>query len=374
MNILVNTRLLLKDRMEGIGWFTYNLLKEMVSQHPEHQFYFLFDRPFDNRFVFARNVVPIVAGPPARHPFLYWIWFELTVPRIIKKYNIDVFFSTDHFLSLRAKIPTILVVHDLNFLHQPENLPFLTSVYYRLFFPKYVKKASSIVAVSNYTRNDLLTFYPYLKDKIQVVYNAPNLPAKQLKEEEKETIRKKYCNGRPFFFYIGSLHQRKNIANMLKAFDNFVDETGEDVYLIIGGKAMWSDRYTEKVYKSIKHKEKIIFTGRLDDDEASSLIAASLAMLYVSLFEGFGVPLIEAMQNNVPVITSNCTAMPEVAGTAACYVTPTSVDDIKEGIKKVYYNDEYRNQLIENGKEELKRFSWQKSARDCWTVFNNYLK
>lgn len=133
MNILVNTRLLLPNRLEGIGWFTHELMKRVVKNHPEHIFYFLFDRAYDKQFVYAENVIPIVFGPQARHPFLYLLWFEWVVPKIIKKYNIDLFFSPDHFLSLRANVPSVLAIHDLNFMHYPQHFPLIESWYYRFF-------------------------------------------------------------------------------------------------------------------------------------------------------------------------------------------------------------------------------------------------
>ena len=123
MKIAVNTRLLLKGKLEGIGWYTYETLKRIVEQHPEHDFYFLFDRAYDESFIFSKNVKPIILYPQARHPFLFWIWFEISVYRFLKNNNIDIFVSPDGYLSLRTKIPSLAVIHDLNFEHYPHDLP-----------------------------------------------------------------------------------------------------------------------------------------------------------------------------------------------------------------------------------------------------------
>jgi glycosyltransferase involved in cell wall biosynthesis len=366
MNILVNTRLLLPAKMEGIGLFTHELMKRVVKYHPEHTFYFLFDRPFDKHFIYAQNVKPIVYGPPARHPFLYILWFELTIPKVIKKYHIDIFFSPDHFLSLRAKVPTLLAVHDINFMHHSEYLPILTAWYYRFFFPKFVKKAAHLVAVSNYTKNDVSSYFKISGDKIDIVYNASNMPEGELLNTEIQQTRNNYSGGKPYFFYIGSLHPRKNIGRMMLAFDKFIDETHADVKLIIGGKAMWGNKQMEKEYQQIKHKENVIFTGRLDEKEAKLLMGSAWTLLFVSLYEGFGVPILEAMGSGVPVITSNKTSMPEVGGDAACYVNPLSVEDISSAIKRLYTDNDYRKELINKGFLRNKDFSWDKSAEALW--------
>ncbi|HAD33931.1 MAG TPA: glycosyltransferase family 1 protein, partial [Chitinophagaceae bacterium] len=123
MKIAVNARFLLKGKLEGIGWFTHEIIRRVVNMHPEHQFIFFFDRPFDSSFLYAKNVEAVILNPPARHPFLWWIWFEWAIPRALKKYQADMFISTDGFLSLRTQTPTLLVMHDLAFEHFPEHLP-----------------------------------------------------------------------------------------------------------------------------------------------------------------------------------------------------------------------------------------------------------
>ena len=127
MKIAVNTRLLLKDKLEGIGWFSYESLKRICIAHPEHEFVFIFDRPYSEEFIFADNVTPVVVGPPARHPFLYILWFEISVAKVLRKHNVDVFLSTDGYLSLSTKVPSIAVLHDLNL---KINLMLLFSILY----------------------------------------------------------------------------------------------------------------------------------------------------------------------------------------------------------------------------------------------------
>ena len=150
LKIAVNTRLLIKNKLEGIGWFSYETLKRITRAHPEHQFYFLFDRPFDESFVFGSNVTPIVIRPQARHPILFYLWFEKSIPRALKKINPDLFMSTDGYLSLSTTTPSLPVIHDLNFEHYPEQLPFLVRKYYKHYFPRFARKAARIATVSEF--------------------------------------------------------------------------------------------------------------------------------------------------------------------------------------------------------------------------------
>ena len=149
MRIAVNTRLLLKGKMEGMGWFAFEVLKRMVEQHPEDQFLFLFDRPYDKQFVFGENVETRVLFPPARHPILWYIWFEISVKRALSKWKPDVFFSPDGYASLSTTVPQAMVTHDLAFIDYPQYIPKTVAAYYRFFCPKYVEKAQRVMFLSS---------------------------------------------------------------------------------------------------------------------------------------------------------------------------------------------------------------------------------
>ena len=195
MRIAVNTRLLLKGKLEGIGWFTFETLKRMTQNHPEHEFIFIFDRPFDRDFIFAENITPVVIGPPARHPLLFYIWFDFRIPKILKKYKADLFLSPDGYLSLRTKVPQLAVIHDINFVHRPDDLPWLIEKYYNYFFPKFARIAKRIATVSFYSKEDIARSFKIDCDKIDVVYDGINQMFKPLSEKEKIVARKKYAGG-----------------------------------------------------------------------------------------------------------------------------------------------------------------------------------
>jgi glycosyltransferase involved in cell wall biosynthesis len=168
MRIAVNTRLLLKDKLEGIGWFSFETLKRIAQNHPEHTFYYIFDRKYDTTFITSQNIVPIVAGLPTRHPFLWFLWMEFTIPRILKKINADIFVSPDGFLSLRSKVPQVTVIHDINFHHNPHQLPYWVRKYNNYFFKRFAHKAKHLGTVSEYSKKDIAETYKIDPKKIGV--------------------------------------------------------------------------------------------------------------------------------------------------------------------------------------------------------------
>lgn len=360
--IAVNTRLLLPNRLDGIGWFTFHTLKRITRNYPDTRFLFLFDRPWSEEFIFNSNVEPMALFPQARHPFLYYWWFQFAVPKALDKFKVDLFLSPDGYLSLNTAVPQLAVIHDLNFEHYPKDLPWLTSAYYRHYFPQFAKKARRIATVSQYSKNDIIGTYGIPDRKIDVVYNGVNELYQPLSDIRIQKVREKHTQGKPYLLFVGMLHKRKNIANMLAAFDQFRSTVDSDVKLLIVGHRKWWTEEMESTFNKMKHKEEVVFTGRLPIEELVEITGAAAALTYVSYFEGFGVPIIEAMRAGVPVITSNITSMPEVAGNAACICDPFSIDSIADAMAKTCADPTYRKQLIIEGLERAKAFSWEKTS------------
>lgn len=359
MRVVVNARFLLAGRLEGIGRFSHETLSRLVKAKPDWEFIFIFDRPYDKQFIYGPNVTPVVIGPQARHPILFWWWFEISLPKVFKKYKADVFLSPDGYLSLKSNIPQIPVFHDLAFEHYPEGVSKANLWHYTYFFPLYARKASQILAVSQATKDDIQKLYHIPDDKIKIINNAASDIFKQLNDVQKLEIRKKYTIGHPYFLYIGAIHPRKNLVNLLLAFDYFHKQNYNSNYkLVIAGRKAWKNKLIEELYHTLDCKEHIIFTGRLDDAELANIAASAIALCYLSLFEGFGIPIIEAMQCGVPVVTSNISSMPEVAGGAALLANPLSPTEICKCMQQISSDENLRFELIQKGFENVKRYSW----------------
>lgn len=374
MKIAVNTRLLLKGKLEGIGWFTYETLKRITTQHPEHQFFFIFDREYDKEFVFADNVKPIILRPPTRHPFLWILWFEYRIPRLLKKIGADVFLSTDGYISLRTDIPQIDIIHDINFVHNPEQLPRLTSWYYNKYFVKFAHKAHHIGTVSEFSKRDICSTYNIPENKVTVCYNGSNSQYMPLDDTEKEVTRNKYSNGKRYFIFVGALSPRKNVDGLLRAFDIFKEKYDTDMNLIIVGGSLHKTEAIEKVHNEMKHKDSVIFTGRLDTEELCKLVAASECLTYIPHFEGFGIPLVEAMYAETAIICSYKSSLPEVVGDAALICNGSDSNEVAEKMYNVCSSNELRQSLIDKGKLQRTKFSWQLSADKLWNCIETAIK
>ncbi|MEL6660586.1 MAG: glycosyltransferase family 1 protein [Bacteroidota bacterium] len=362
MRIAVNTRLLLANRLEGIGRFKHEVLRRLVERHPEHEFLFLFDRPFDQRFLYGANVKPLIVQPPSRHPVLWYLWFEWAIPRILRREKAELFLSMDNYCSLSTQVPTLMVTHDIAHAHYPEQVPLAARWYYQHFVPRYLRRADVLITVSDFCRKDINAQYGIDQDLIRVACNAAHPAFIPLSEDEKQRIKERYAGGQDYFFYLGALHPRKNIIGLMQAFDLFKAQSGAAVKLLIGGRFAWQSGGIREAYEQIMAKDDIEFLGYISDQDLPQLTAAALAQTYVSLFEGFGVPIIEAMQAGVPVITSNVSSMPEVVGDAALLVDPKSQQAIAAAMQRIYNEPGLRNQLIERGLVQAQKFSWDKAT------------
>lgn len=373
MKIAVNTRLLLKDKLEGIGWFTYETMRRIVKDHPEHTFYFIFDRNYDERFVFADNVQPIMTFPPARHPYLWYIYFEYSIPYVLRKIKPDLFLSTDGWLSLRTDVPQIDVIHDLNFEHQKDFLQAKYQNYYVKYFPQFARKAARIATVSEFSKNDICSLYQIPEDRVDVVYNGCNERFVPLDSDAQREVRVRFAAGCPYFLFVSAIHKRKNLANMLRAFQTFKERTNSDMkFVVVGGRFGLQDD-VDKVLAEMSYAHEVMFTGHLSSKDLAAVTASAHALVYASLFEGFGIPIVEAFNAETAVVTSNVTSMPEVAGDAALLVDPLSVEQIADAMCQLAENDELRNQLIEKGRLQRQRFSWDLSAQRLWNCIENVL-
>ena len=367
MLIAVNTRMLIPGKMEGIGYFTLESMKRITVSHPEHDFIFLFDRKHDPAFIFSSNVKPLSIFPPARHPILWYLWYEWSLPFVFKKIKPDLFVSTDGYLSLSSGVKTLAVIHDLNFEHYPKDLPIFNRLFYKYFFPKYADKATRIATVSEFTKNDVVKTYGVNASKIDIVYNGVGEKFKPVTDEVKQSVRNKHSTGSRYFLFVGALHQRKNIANLLRAFDEFQKKSSSDIKLLLVGQKRWWTKEMEDVYLTMSNKSDVIFTGRVSEDDLVLITASAFAVTYVSTFEGFGIPIVEAMKCDVPVITGNVTSMPEIAGDAALLCDPFSVTSISDAMTLLYSDENLRNTLINKGRLRHQKFSWQNTADSLWS-------
>lgn len=361
MHVVVNTRLLLPHGLDGIGWFTHETLKRITQELSDWQFTFLFDRAFDQRYIYGENVKGVVLSPPARHPLLYIAYFEGSVANYLNKHKPDLFLSPDGFLSLRSSVPQLAVIHDINFEHRPKDLPWAYRRYYQYFFPRFARKAEHIVTVSEYSKQDIHQSYGIPKAKISVAHNGANEGYHPLTDAEKASARATFAEGSEYWVFVGNFSNRKNIHGIVRAFDQYRSQGG-DKKLVLIGNPLWQYSEMKQSLADSANRNSIYFPGHLPQEKLFQAVGGAFGMVFPSFFEGFGIPVVEGFRAGIPVITSDRTSLPEVGGDAAITVNPESHEEIVRSMLVLETNPEMRQTRILQGLEQAKKFSWANTA------------
>lgn len=361
MVIGINARFLLSGKLEGFGVYSHEVISRLVKLNPEIQFHLFFDRPYNQKYIYASNVTGHILGLPARHPYLYRLWFNFSVKKALKKYKCDLFYSPDGFLSLTSKVKQIGVIHDLNFEHNPDDLRLRDVKFYTKYFPKFARIAKQIITVSNYSKNDIIKTYHIDENKITTLYNGVSSIFNEISVADKQSVKEKFSQSCDYFLYVGALHPRKNIHRLIYAFDIFKKKNSSNFKLLIVGEKAFKTSEIEDAYNNSDFKKDIIFTGYISNIDLAEITASSYALVYPSYFEGFGIPVLESLKCGVPACISNKTSLPEVGGDAVLYFDPFNIDDIAKSMSLILDDDIY-SMLKEKSLKQASLFSWDKHA------------
>ena len=374
MKIAVNCWILRNKKIDGIGNFTIETLRLLIIAHPSIEFQILCDKNFTEDYFDFPNAKKYHIFPPYRHPLLYLFFMEIVVGFFLKKHKPDLFLSMEGFLCLSTKCKQLPIIYDLNFEHQPKDLPFRNRIYFRTFYPKFARKATRVVTISEYSKNDIADTYKIPLNKIDNVSCGVKENFYPLIDNSKQITRERYAKGAEYFFFIGSMHPRKNIVRLLQAFELFKKKSNAPIKLVLAGNIFWGDESVQAVISIMNAKDDIVFTGRISDGELVNLLGSAFALTFVPTFEGFGLPIVEAFQSDVPVICSSTTSMPEVAGNAALMVDPFSIEDIAEKMTQLWNNQFLRKELIEKGRLQKNLFTWKRTSELLFESIRNCIK
>ncbi|MCO6465173.1 MAG: glycosyltransferase family 4 protein [Bradyrhizobiaceae bacterium] len=368
MKVAINVRTVRPGRLDGIGWYTNEILRRNIEANPDVEFHLIHDRRPDPRIQYADNVVQHRLLPPARRAWLYDIWFQWRVPSLLKSINPDVFISTDGSLPLGLDIPTILVQHDLGYLAVPEQVDKLTLWYYHNRFPQCFRAATVKATVSEFSRNQIVKEFGVNKADVHIVPNAAREIFSPVSEAVKSETRQRVTNGSPYIVFVGTIQPRKNFEGLLKAFDRACSDGLEDVKLVLAGRKSYGHGAVDSFIATLGCRDRIITTGWIPDEELVKVMGSATAMVYIPHYEGFGIPIIEAMACGVPVVCSRTTALPEVAGDAALYVEDTNDKTVADAIKLIATDTPLREKLIAKGFLRSAQYSWDESANKMWEL------
>jgi len=345
----------------GVSIYSFNLLH-----------YFKKKANNQLKFLILLKENPKETMPKSNNFFRYevvkgsFFWSQLFLPvHLFLKKDIDIFFSPAHYLPRFIKIPSVVTVHDLSYFYYPDD--FLPSDLYKLKnWTKYsVYKAKKVIAVSKTTKKDLMKFYQLPDEKIEVIYNGyeKNLITQPPKN-------KNWIKDKNYILYVGTLQPRKNITILIDAFYQFIKSYPEFKLIIAGKKGWLFETIFQKVEK-LKLKNKIIFTHYVSDQKLVSLYQNAFCFVLPSFYEGFGIPILEAMSFGCPVISSFASSLPEIGADACLYFDPKNSEDLYNKLILLKENQDLRNNLIAKGRKRVKFFSWEKCARETLEVIKS---
>lgn len=342
------------EKKVGIGEYAYELLMQF-SQFSINNLQFriyLKDKPLDDLPKENENWRYRVIGPKK-------LWTQITLPidLYLHRPKPDVFFTPSHYAPRFSSVPTAISIMDLSYIHYPELFK-KNDLYQLVNWTKYsVKKASKIFTISLASKNDIIHVYKVSESKVVVTYPG-------IKETKMNSTRNKY---REYILFVGTLQPRKNIVRLIEAFSKVKDKH-QNLKLLIVGKKGWLFEEIFEAPKKFGVEDKVRFLDFVKDEDMLSLYKNALCFVLPSLYEGFGLPVLEAMKYGCPVILSNVSSLPEAGGDAALYFDPQNPDDIAEKLDKVLSDKKLRSEMIKKGYEQVKKFSWEKTAKETLKV------
>lgn len=376
MRIGIEAQRLFRPHKHGMDRVALELIRNLQKIDKVNQ-YFIFVKPDEDNEVLEKTdnfkIVEIPGGP-------YPIWEQFKLPKFVNKYKLDLLHCTSNTAPLKVKSKLITTLHDIIF--REENIfkqlfssaswyQKIGNLYRRFLVGDVVKKSDRLITVSNFEKENIKNAFKIEDKKVSTVHNAVNDEFNdRFTKEEKEVVRTKYKLPNEFLLHIGNKDPRKNTKRVLDAFCE-LKLTGYSYMklVIVGINEDQLDHMLDEMYVPNALKKDIILTGYVENEDLPVIYSMAQIFLFPSLREGFGIPIIEAMASGVPVITSNTSSMPEVAGGSACLINPKKTYQLRDAIVKILSDKEYRNELIKQGLEQSKNFSWDRSAKDVLKIY-----
>ncbi len=359
MIIAVNTRLRKEEQPEGYEAFLFGLLNHLTKQFPQHQFLFIFDKPYPGYISFSKNVTPIITGPETNTSLRLQYWFNYKIPAILRKHKADVFVSMEGISSLRTKTSQCLLLSDMSFLQHPELVKKSQARFFKKNTAAFLAKAKSVATVSTYTRSLIANQYKINAASISVINPGIDEIFKPVDWEEKEIIKEKYSEGKAYFLFSGEIDQRSNLINLLKAFSFFKKRQKSNMMLLITGNA---GEAFKKELSTYKFRNDVLLLEKMALEDLAKITAAAYALIYPVVYADFALPVLRAMQCSVPVITSNAGALPGICGDAVLYCKHDDFKDIAENMMLVFKDEGKANELVLAGNALLPQYQYNNSA------------
>ncbi|MCX6809698.1 MAG: glycosyltransferase family 1 protein [Candidatus Berkelbacteria bacterium] len=343
----------------GFGFYVSNLVRSLKEVSQEDEF--------------------VLIGPDTERDFSTpqrFIWDQFQFPAKAKKAQVELLHQPCFSAPIFYKNPVVVTIHDIISLIFPETIPFASRMFYSRWMPLSYRKAQKIIASSQSTKNDLMRMLAIPEEKITVISLAVDSKfANETSKDEVRQVKQKYNLRGDYLLHVGTLEPRKNLDFLIDVFARTIsDKKNENLSLVITGKKGW---YFEGLFEKVKNlglENKVIFTGYVDEKDKPAIYKGAKIFTFPSLYEGFGLPPLEAVASQIPVISSSTSSMPEVLGDAGILLSPHDPKAWVSAISKVNSDSDLRQKMIEKNKEQLKKFSWEKTARSTIAVYTQAIE
>jgi len=372
MKIAIQAADLDNRRIDGTRVYLLNVLKNFGKLSPDDEFFIYHRKEFNPQLTppnFGNYKIKMLGE--AR------LWTQTKFALNIWRDKPDVLWMPMHNIPLarRKNLKTVATIHDLAFKNFPETFPQKDLSQLNLLTDWAVKKSDKIIAVSESTKRDILKFYPEIKEeKIKVIYHGfdSELFENSYPQELKNSVLEKYnLKEKNYLLYVGAIQPRKNLIVLIKAFEIFKKKNPSDLKLVLAGGKAWQWEETIEAAEKSFYKDDIILTGSVPFAELPILYNCAGIFIFPSLYEGFGIPILEVMASGAPVIVADNSSLSEVSGEAAQYFDADKPEELAEKISQVWNDKSLQEEMIAKGKKQLQKFSWEKCARETLEFFKN---
>ena len=357
----------------GIGHYTDALSTWLARTHPDHEYELM--SPFDFS-IDRRNGHHARAYPPNLNKrftpvrSIFRKWWLIGLPTLLQLSPVDVFHGTNYCVPLWAPCPTVVTIHDLSLFTQSETHEDANVERGRRRMPIMARRASAVIAPSEWTRKEIIEYLNIREDRIRVIFEAARESMRPLSADEAAPVLERHSIQFPYILFVGTIEPRKNLLTLIEAYHELLRTTKERPHLVICGGRGWLDSEVFKRVEDLHIADMVHFTGYVDDDDLPALYSSAEAFVYPSLYEGFGLPPLEAMACGTPVITSNSSSLPEVVGKAGLTFAAKDIKALARNLANVLTDVSLRGQMRISGIEQAQRFSWARAANETQVVYD----
>jgi len=371
MRIAIDARM--GDTSGGIEVYIIELISHLADIDKNNQYFVIVNKHGDGSFVPSTdNLTILVSSITRRHYFLKDLWSLFFLPFLLKTSNIDIYFNPRYVLPIfKGNIKMVVTMHDMIAFLYPEIWPGISGFRIRKYIKLSTQRADAILTISNWAKKDIVRILDVPKDKIKVIYNGINkklfkpIPGLSLQR----LVKRKYAIRKKFILTVGPLGARKNHHRLIDAYSILPKCIREDYQLIVTGEKKGTYNNLLKKVRKTCPADDIVFTGFIPEKEMPMVINAASLFIFPSLYEGFGIPLLEAMACGTPILASNISSIPEVAGDAALLFDPYNINEMANAIDKAINDKDLRQKLVRKGFKQIKKYSWENTAKEILGVF-----